>query len=93
VIRPTTRYAKSGDYNIAYQVVGSGPIDLAFGPGFVSHVEHAWEDPGFARALAVRDLVAGSGLTFNEHGTFELKGVLGSWRIFQVVPAASGPSR
>jgi len=50
-MRPTTRYAKSGDYNIAYQVVGNGPIDLVFVPGFVSHVEHAWEDPGFARAL------------------------------------------
>jgi pimeloyl-ACP methyl ester carboxylesterase len=50
-VRPTTRYAKSGDYNIAYQVVGDGPVDLVFVPGFVSHVEHAWEDPGFARLL------------------------------------------
>jgi class 3 adenylate cyclase len=50
-VRPTTRYAKSGDYNIAYQVVGDGPVDLVFVPGFVSHVEHAWEDPGFARFL------------------------------------------
>jgi len=32
----------------------------------------------------VKDLVAGSGLTFAEHGTFELKGVPGTWRIFRV---------
>jgi pimeloyl-ACP methyl ester carboxylesterase len=50
-VRPTTRYAKSGDYSIAYQIVGDGPIDLVYVPGFVSHVEHAWEDPDFARFL------------------------------------------
>ncbi len=49
--RPTTRYAKSGDYSIAYQVVGDSPLDLVLVPGFVSHVEHAWEDPDFARFL------------------------------------------
>jgi len=37
---PETRYAKSGEYHIAYQVVGSGPIDLVFIPGFISNVEH-----------------------------------------------------
>ncbi len=46
---PETRYAKSGDVNIAYQVVGSGPLDLVFVPGFVSHVEYIWEDPAMAR--------------------------------------------
>ncbi len=50
-MRPTTRYAKSGEYSIAYQVVGDAPLDLVFVPGFVSHVEHAWEDPGFAHLL------------------------------------------
>lgn len=43
-----TRYAKSGDVHIAYQVVGNGP-DLVFVPGWVSHVEYAWEDPSFSR--------------------------------------------
>jgi len=47
----TTRYAKSGDVNIAYQVVGEGPIDLVVVPGWVSHVEHAWEVPVFAAFL------------------------------------------
>jgi class 3 adenylate cyclase/pimeloyl-ACP methyl ester carboxylesterase len=46
---PTTRYAKSGDVNIAYQVVGDGPVDLVYVPGFVSNIEAMWEDPGFTR--------------------------------------------
>ncbi len=50
-MRPTTQYAKSDDYSIAYQVVGDSPLDLIFVPGFVSHIEHAWEDPDFARFL------------------------------------------
>jgi hypothetical protein len=43
---PETRYAKSGDLSIAYQVTGSGPLDLVFVPGFVSNLELAWENPG-----------------------------------------------
>jgi DNA-binding winged helix-turn-helix (wHTH) protein/pimeloyl-ACP methyl ester carboxylesterase len=46
---PDTRYAKSGDLNIAYQVVGDGPIDLVYVPGWVTHLEYAWEDPSLAR--------------------------------------------
>jgi len=45
---PTTRYAKSGDCRIAYQVVGQGPFDLVFVHGFISNVEVQWEDPGFS---------------------------------------------
>lgn len=48
---PQTRYAKSGSVHIAYQVVGEGPLDLVFVPGFVSHVELAWENPPLARFL------------------------------------------
>jgi class 3 adenylate cyclase len=48
---PTTRYTKSGDVNIAYQVVGEGPIDLVLVSGFVSHLERDWEDPRSARFL------------------------------------------
>lgn len=40
---PETRYAKSGEVRIAYQVVGEGPLDLVFVPGFVSNVELFWE--------------------------------------------------
>jgi pimeloyl-ACP methyl ester carboxylesterase len=42
---PQTRYARSGDVNIAYQVVGDGPFDLVFAPGFAQHVELGWEEP------------------------------------------------
>src|SRR5580765_3040990 len=41
---PETHYAKSGDCHIAYQVVGKGPLDVVFIPGFISHVEHGWGD-------------------------------------------------
>jgi pimeloyl-ACP methyl ester carboxylesterase len=46
---PTTRYAKSGDVHIAYQVFGDGPIDLVYTPGFVSHLENQWDQPDLAR--------------------------------------------
>jgi pimeloyl-ACP methyl ester carboxylesterase len=47
-----TRYAKSGDLNIAYQVVGEGPFDLVLVPGFVSNIEVMWEEPRHARVLS-----------------------------------------
>ena len=46
-----TRYAKSGDVSVAYQVIGDGPLDLLLAPGFVSHVEALWEWPEAARAF------------------------------------------
>jgi pimeloyl-ACP methyl ester carboxylesterase len=52
---PETRYAKSGGVNIAYQVVGEGPLDLVYVPGWVSNVEEMWEEPAavhFAERLA-----------------------------------------
>jgi pimeloyl-ACP methyl ester carboxylesterase len=55
VQRPETRYAKSGEVNVAYQVLGDGPFDLVFAPGFVSNVEYGWEEPRlerFYRSLA-----------------------------------------
>jgi class 3 adenylate cyclase len=48
---PQTRYACSGEVNIAYQVVGDGPFDLVFVPGFVSHLDLQWADPRIARFL------------------------------------------
>jgi pimeloyl-ACP methyl ester carboxylesterase len=117
-VTPETRYARSGDVLIAYQVVGSGPFDLVSVPGFVSNLEVAWEWPSFAHLLSrlasfsrlivfdkrgtglsegiavhtaariaafaspnqvlvsstVRDLVAGSGLSFRDVGSFAFKG-------------------
>jgi pimeloyl-ACP methyl ester carboxylesterase/DNA-binding winged helix-turn-helix (wHTH) protein len=48
---PRTQYARSGDVNIAYQVLGHGPIDLVFVMGWVSHLECFWTEPSFARFL------------------------------------------
>jgi pimeloyl-ACP methyl ester carboxylesterase len=48
---PETRYARSGDVNIAYQVVGDAPRDLVLVPGWVSNVEVLWEGPACARFL------------------------------------------
>jgi pimeloyl-ACP methyl ester carboxylesterase len=43
---PETRYAKSGNVHIAYQVIGSGPLDVVLVPGFITHLdiqlENAW---------------------------------------------------
>jgi hypothetical protein len=50
-VPPETRYAKSGRVHIAYQTVGSGPLDLVLVPGFVSHVEWLWEEAACARFL------------------------------------------
>ncbi len=46
---PQTRYAKSGDLSVAYQVAGAGPIDLILAPAWISNVELGWENPRVAR--------------------------------------------
>jgi pimeloyl-ACP methyl ester carboxylesterase len=48
---PRVSYAKSGEVNIAYQVIGSGEVDLVFVMGWVSHLECFWSEPSFARFL------------------------------------------
>jgi pimeloyl-ACP methyl ester carboxylesterase len=65
---PETKYAKSGDVHIAYQVVGDGPLDLVLVPGAFSHVELWWEDPAIASFL--RRLASFSRLIlFDKRGT------------------------
>ena len=49
---PPTRYAKSGNLNIAYQVVGDGPFDLVYVPGWVSNIEMMWTEPHHAHLLS-----------------------------------------
>ena len=49
--QPETRYARSGDVHIAYQVTGDGPFDLVYVPPFVSHVELAWQVPANLRLI------------------------------------------
>lgn len=63
-----TRYALSGDVNIAYQVAGDGPFDVIFVPGFVTHVELQWRLPGMG------DFIRGLGsfsrlIRFDKRGT------------------------
>jgi pimeloyl-ACP methyl ester carboxylesterase/class 3 adenylate cyclase len=48
---PRTRYARSGDAHIAYQVFGDGELDLVVVPGFVSNIEFYWQVPGIRRIM------------------------------------------
>ncbi|QHO74007.1 adenylate/guanylate cyclase domain-containing protein [Bradyrhizobium sp. CCBAU 051011] len=48
---PETRYALSGDINIAYQTMGHGPLDIVIVPGAISHVEFHHELPGLTAFL------------------------------------------
>ena len=65
---PTTRYAKSGDLSIAYQVVGEGPRDLIVVPGLVSHVEFFHELPSYSRFIE-RLASFARVITFDKRGT------------------------
>ena len=49
--QPETRYAQSGDVNIAYQVLGDGPIDIVLVPGLTSNIEMFHELPGYTATL------------------------------------------
>ncbi len=63
-----TRYAKSGDLNIAYQVYGDGPRDLVYVPGWVSNIELMWDDPVLASVLRRLGSFARV-ITFDKRGT------------------------
>jgi class 3 adenylate cyclase len=66
--RPAVRYTRSGDVNIAYQVVGDGPLDLVLVPGFISHLDLDWDEPRSAHFL--RRLASFSRLIrFDKRGT------------------------
>ena len=65
---PKTRYADAGDIDIAYQVLGDGPTDVVYVPGWVSNIEVMWEDPSLARML--RQIASFSRLIlFDKRGT------------------------
>jgi class 3 adenylate cyclase len=74
---PETRYTRSGDVNIAYQVVGKGEVDLLWIPGFAQHIELAWEEPrrrAWLESLAQRYRL----ITFDKRGTGLSDRVLGT---------------
>ena len=49
---PETKYARSGDLSIAYQVVGDGPLDIVHIPGLISHLDLAWEHRYYQRFMS-----------------------------------------
>ena len=67
-MQPKTQYVRSGDVHIAYQVVGQGPLDIVYVPGWLSHVELSWELPdlalGFERLASFARLIL-----FDKRGT------------------------
>lgn len=66
--KAVTRYARSGQIKIAYQVVGHGALDLVLVPGFPSNLEILWEDPGYSR-LAKRLAAFCRLILFDPRGT------------------------
>jgi hypothetical protein len=71
--RPDTRYARSGDVHIAYQVFGGGDLDA-----------HVSELAGRGEVLVsrtVKDLAAGSGIRFTDRGSHEFKGLDDAWQL------------
>ena len=65
---PETQYTRSGDVNIAYQVVGEGALDLVYIAGITQHVELTWESPPQARYLR-RLGTLGRLLVFDKRGS------------------------
>src|SRR5947209_111377 len=51
VAAPPTRYARSGEVQIAYQTLGEGPPDVVFIGGPASHLDLQWDDPSLARTM------------------------------------------
>jgi hypothetical protein len=52
VPQPETHYVKSPERNIAYQVFGDGPIHLVIVPGWLSHVDLLWQEPGWVTLMS-----------------------------------------
>lgn len=67
-MRPDTKYARSGDVRVAFQVTGEGPVDIVYAPGTVSHLDMDWEWP--ARADFIQRLSSFCRLIrFDKRGT------------------------
>ena len=50
-MKPKTQYAKSGKLSIAFQVIGKGPVDLIYVPGWVSNIDNLWDDSKMSEFL------------------------------------------
>lgn len=67
-MRPRTQYAKCGDLNIAYQVIGEGPLDIIYVPGWVSNLDYGWMYPRMAHVFE-RLSSFGRLILFDKRGT------------------------
>lgn len=67
-MKPKTSYTKSGDFNIAYQVIGEGPIDILYIPGWVSNIDMMWAEPRLAAFLTRLSLFSRL-IIFDKRGT------------------------
>lgn len=67
-MKPATQYTKSGRINIAYQVFGSGPVDLVYIPGWVSNIDLMWSNPELVEFLNVLGKMARV-ILFDKRGT------------------------
>jgi class 3 adenylate cyclase/pimeloyl-ACP methyl ester carboxylesterase len=65
---PVTRYTRSGEASIAYQVIGDGRIDVLFMTGWISQIEQLWELPALRRFLE-RLAVFSRLILFDRRGT------------------------
>jgi class 3 adenylate cyclase/alpha-beta hydrolase superfamily lysophospholipase len=81
---PSTRYARSDDASIAYQVVGDGALDILFLPGWISQVEQMWELPALRRFLE-RLASFGRVILFDRRGTGLSERLVGSHTLEQEV--------
>lgn len=85
---PETKYARSGDVSIAYQVTGEIELIGEDVGGIAVHTAARVLGNAGANEVwgsrTVKDLVAGSGFEFNEQGVYTLKGITGEWRLFTV---------
>jgi class 3 adenylate cyclase len=104
---PETRYARSGDVNIAYQVFGDGEVPLVWVPGFTQHIELSWDEPnrrawfeglaGFARVILLDK--RGTGLSDRVEGSpplevrmDDIRAVLDAVGVDRAVIAVAGDS-
>jgi class 3 adenylate cyclase len=79
---PVTRYARSGDASIAYQVIGDGPLDLLFLTGWVTQLEQLWEAPSNRRFLE-RLTTFGRLILYDSRGTGLSERVLEAYTVEQ----------
>ncbi len=67
-MKPNTKYTKSGEVNIAYQVFGSGAIDLVYIPGWISNIDLMWDCPELVNFLNELGKIARV-ILFDKRGT------------------------